>query len=78
MTNCEIWNFSFCHVLYIQQFVFLWYFSFAKTVVRIVYGNSKCCVVKISMHQGSVLSILLFVIVRTHSFLQVMEFRAKL
>jgi len=35
----------------------------AKTVVRTVYGNSNSFVVKISMHQGSALSPLLFVIV---------------
>jgi len=35
----------------------------AKTVVRTVYGNSNCFEVKVSMHQGSALSPLLFVIV---------------
>jgi len=35
----------------------------AKTVVRTVYGNSKGFEVKVGMHQGSVLSPLLFVIV---------------
>ena len=35
----------------------------AKTVVRTVYGNSKCLEVKVGMHQGSALSPLLFVIV---------------
>ena len=35
----------------------------AKTVVRTVYGNSKGFEVKVSMHQGSGLSPLLFVIV---------------
>jgi len=34
----------------------------AKTVVRTVYGNSKCFEVKVCMHQGSALSPLLFVI----------------
>jgi len=34
-----------------------------KTVVRTVYGNSKGFEVKVSMHQGSALSPLLFVIV---------------
>jgi len=35
----------------------------AKTVVRIVYGNSNSFEVKVGMHQGSALSRLLFVIV---------------
>ena len=35
----------------------------AKTVVRIVYGNSSGFEVKVGMHQGSALSPLLFVIV---------------
>ena len=35
----------------------------AKTVVRTVYGNSKVFEVKVGMHQGSGLSLLLFVIV---------------
>jgi len=35
----------------------------AKTVVRIVHGNSKGFEVKVSMHQGSALSPLLFMIV---------------
>jgi len=35
----------------------------AKTVVRTVYGNRKCFEVKISKHQGSALSPLLFLIV---------------
>jgi len=35
----------------------------AKTVVRTVYGNSKCFEVKVGKHQGSALSPLLFVIV---------------
>jgi len=35
----------------------------AKTVVRTVYGNSKCFKEKAGMHQGSALSPLLFVIV---------------
>jgi len=35
----------------------------AKTVVRTVYGNSNSFEVKVSMHQGSALSPLLFVIV---------------
>jgi len=35
----------------------------AKTVVRTVYGNSNGSEVKVSMHQGSVLSPLLFVMV---------------
>jgi len=35
----------------------------AKTVIRIVYGNSKGFEVKVGMHQGSALSPLLFVIV---------------
>jgi len=34
-----------------------------KTVVRRVYGNSNCFEIKVSMHQGLVLSPLLFVIV---------------
>jgi len=35
----------------------------AKTVVKTVFGNSNCFEVKVGMHQGSVLSPLLFVIV---------------
>jgi len=35
----------------------------AKRVVKTVFGNSKCFEVKVSMHQGSALSPLLFVIV---------------
>ena len=35
----------------------------AKTVIRIVYGNSKGFEVKVGMHQGSALSPLLLVIV---------------
>jgi len=35
----------------------------AKTVVRTVFGNSNGFEVKVSMHQGSALSPLLFVIV---------------
>ena len=35
----------------------------AETVVRTVYGNSNGFVVKVSMHQGSALSLLLFVII---------------
>jgi len=35
----------------------------AKTVIRTVYGNSKCFEVKVDMHQGSAFSPLLFVIV---------------
>jgi len=35
----------------------------AKTVVRTVYGNSNGSEVKVGMHQGSVLSPLLFVMV---------------
>ena len=35
----------------------------AKTVVRIVYGNSSCFQIKVGMHQGSALSPLLFVTV---------------
>jgi len=35
----------------------------AKTVVRTVYGNSNCFDVNMSIHQGSALSPLLFVIV---------------
>ena len=35
----------------------------AKTVIRIVYGNSKGFEVKVGVHQGSALSPLLFVIV---------------
>ena len=35
----------------------------ANTVVRTVYGNSNCFVVKVGMHQGSALSPLLFVMV---------------
>jgi len=34
-----------------------------KTVVRTIYGNSNCSEVRVSMHQGSALSNLLFVIV---------------
>ena len=34
----------------------------AETVVRTVYGNSGCFEVKVGMHQGSILSPLLFVI----------------
>jgi len=36
---------------------------YAGAVVRTVYGNSNCFEVKVGMHQGSVLSPLLFVIV---------------
>jgi len=35
----------------------------AKTVVRTVYSNSRGFEVKVGMHQGSALSLLLFVIV---------------
>jgi len=35
----------------------------ARTVVRTVYGNSNCSEVKVGMHQGSVLSSLLIVII---------------
>jgi len=35
----------------------------ARTVVRTVYGNSKCFEIKVGMHQGSALSPLLFVTV---------------
>ena len=35
----------------------------AKTVVRTVYGNSKCFEVKVGVHQGSALNPLLFVII---------------
>jgi len=35
----------------------------AKTVIRTVYGNSKCFEIKVGMHQGSALSPLLFVMV---------------
>jgi len=35
----------------------------AKTVVRTVYGNSNGFEIKVGMHQGSALSLLLFVIV---------------
>ena len=35
----------------------------AKAVVRTVYGNNNCFEVKDGMHQGSALSLLLFVIV---------------
>ena len=35
----------------------------AKTVVRIVYGNSNSFEVKVGMHQGSALSSLLFMLV---------------
>ena len=38
-------------------------YSGAKTVVRTVYGNSNGFEVKVSMHQGSALSPLLFVMV---------------
>jgi len=38
-------------------------FCKTKTAVRTVYGNSKCCEVKVGMHQGSALSPLLFVLV---------------
>jgi len=38
-------------------------YSGAKTVVRIVYGNSKVSEVKVGKHQSSALSPLLFVIV---------------
>jgi len=38
-------------------------YTVAKTVVRTVYGNSKCFEVKVGMHQGSALSPLLLVIV---------------
>jgi len=33
----------------------------AKTVVRMIYGNSKCSKVKVGMHQGSALSPLVIV-----------------
>jgi len=35
----------------------------AKTVLRTLYGNSKCFEVKVAMHYGSPLSPLLFTIV---------------
>jgi len=35
----------------------------AKTVVRTVYGNSRGFEVKVGMHQGSALNLLLFVTV---------------
>jgi len=35
----------------------------AKTVVRTVYGNSNCFEINVGMHQGSALSLLLFVVV---------------
>jgi len=35
----------------------------AKTIVRTVYGNSNCFEVKVGMHQGSALTLLIFVIV---------------
>ena len=35
----------------------------AKTVIRTVDGNSNCFEVKVRMHQGSALSLLLFVLV---------------
>ena len=38
-------------------------YSGAKTVIRTLYGNSKCFEVKVGMHLGSALSSLLFVIV---------------
>jgi len=38
-------------------------YACAKTVVKTVYGNSNCFEVKVSMHQGSVSSRLLFVTV---------------
>jgi len=47
----------------------------AKTVVRIVYGNSKGFEVKVGMHQGSALSPLLFMIVMEAIF---REFRVAL
>jgi len=37
-------------------------YTSAKTVVRTVYGNSNGFEVKVGMHQGSALSLLLFVI----------------
>jgi len=42
---------------------FMSLYTAAKTVVRTVYGNSKCFKVKVSMHKSSALSPLLFVIV---------------
>jgi len=47
----------------------------AKTVVRTVFGNSNDFVVKIAMHQGSALRLLLFVIVMEPLF---REFRVDL
>jgi len=41
----------------------------AKTVVRTVYGNSKCFEVKVGMHQGSALSPFVFVTV-TEAYLK--------
>ena len=42
-------------------------YSGAKTVVRIVCGNSKSFEVKVGMHQGSALSPLLFVIAGSYN-----------
>ena len=44
-------------------------YSDAKTVVRTVYGDSKCFEVKVGMHQGSALSPRLFVIVIRYEML---------
>jgi len=38
-------------------------YNSAKTAVRTVCGNSECYEVKVGMHQGLALSLLLFVIV---------------
>ena len=41
-----------------------------KTVVRVVYGNSKGFEVKVGMHQGSAISPLLFVILSWRPYLE--------
>jgi len=50
-------------------------YSCAKTVVITVYGNSNCFEVKVGMHQGSPLNLLLFVILMKALFT---EFRVTL
>ena len=54
------------HQLEVEEWLVLVVMSMytgAKTVIRMVYGNSNGFQVKVGMHQGSALSHLLFVIV---------------
>jgi len=45
----------------------------AQTVVRTTEGDSKAFNVKVELHQGSVLSLLLFVIVMENDFQRAMS-----